>query len=248
MTKIFVINLSSSKDRRESILHQFHGIGLRVILFTAINGREDNHPLFKNYNPVLRWKSRCKSLSRGQLGCFASHYLLWEKCVQLSEPIVVLEDDALLFKREFLSFYRSIPVLSAKYECIRLFDNRSKHHSAIPVEQMAGFGISKFTKGHMGTTGYFLTPPGAKKFLSHAQQWFLPVDIFMDRFWANRVECFGITPPCLTDDPGFPSTIKEINDEKSKRTLLMKFRREFFSLQEQVRKRLHNLKFRLSNL
>lgn len=27
-------------------------------------------------------------------GCFASHYLLWKKCIELNEPIVVLEHDA----------------------------------------------------------------------------------------------------------------------------------------------------------
>ena len=35
-------------------------------------------------------------MTPGELGCFASHYLLWEKCLELNEPIVVIEDDAQL--------------------------------------------------------------------------------------------------------------------------------------------------------
>jgi len=34
-------------------------------------------------------------------GCFASHYLLWKKCIELNEPILILEHDA--------QFIRNIP-------------------------------------------------------------------------------------------------------------------------------------------
>ena len=27
-----------------------------------------------------------------EMECFASHYLLWEKCIKLDEPIIILED------------------------------------------------------------------------------------------------------------------------------------------------------------
>lgn len=30
---------------------------------------------------------------RGELGCYASHYLMWQKCVEINEPIIILEDD-----------------------------------------------------------------------------------------------------------------------------------------------------------
>ncbi|CCF80089.1 putative lipopolysaccharide biosynthesis protein [Helicobacter bizzozeronii CCUG 35545] len=32
-------------------------------------------------------------MSMGELGCYASHYSLWQKCIQLHEPIAILEDD-----------------------------------------------------------------------------------------------------------------------------------------------------------
>ena len=30
-----------------------------------------------------------------EMGCFASHYLLWQRCIKLGEPIIVLEHDAI---------------------------------------------------------------------------------------------------------------------------------------------------------
>lgn len=38
-----------------------------------------------------------------RIACAQSHYLLWEKCRELNEPIVILEHDA-LFVRQFIPF------------------------------------------------------------------------------------------------------------------------------------------------
>ncbi|KKN12329.1 hypothetical protein LCGC14_1017480 [marine sediment metagenome] len=38
-----------------------------------------------------------------KIGCSMSHYLLWKKCVELDEPILILEHDA-VFIREFPTF------------------------------------------------------------------------------------------------------------------------------------------------
>lgn len=41
----------------------------------------------------MRYKD--KPLSKTQLGCYASHYILWERCIKEDKPIKVLEDDVL---------------------------------------------------------------------------------------------------------------------------------------------------------
>jgi glycosyl transferase, family 25 len=245
MMKIFVINLESAGDRKESMFRQLDSLGLSAEFFKAVDGRTENHQLFTFYNPGMRWKKRGKTLSKGQLGCFASHYLLWEHCVRLAMPIIILEDDALLHRKQFLNFCNAASHLDRKYESIRLFENHSKHHRSIIVENINGFHIAKFTKGHMRATGYYLTPSGAKKFMKHANPLFLPVDIYMDRFWANGVECYGVIPACLRNDPRFPSTIGYA--PKDEKPLSIKLRREIFALGEQIRKRVHNMKFRINN-
>ena len=247
MIKIYVINLERSIDRRENVLSQFDAIGIRSEFFTAIDGKAHDHELFKNFDEELRIKTKGKSLTRGQLGCFASHYLAWERCVQDRKPVIILEDDVLIFKERFLSFLKLAELLDKKYECIRLFDNHSKNHKAIKVEIINGFCIAKFTKGHMRATGYYLNPNGAEKFLRKANRWFLTNDIYMDRFWDHGVECYGTIPACLENDPKFESTIDYIDINSQKRPLLVKIRREVFSAREQLRRRFHNFKFRFKN-
>jgi glycosyl transferase family 25 len=37
-----------------------------------------------------------KACTPGVKGCFYSHYRLWQKCVELNEPIIIWEDDIVL--------------------------------------------------------------------------------------------------------------------------------------------------------
>jgi GR25 family glycosyltransferase involved in LPS biosynthesis len=41
-------------------------------------------------------RSILKMQSPGVKGCFYSHYRLWKKCVELNEPIIILEHDAII--------------------------------------------------------------------------------------------------------------------------------------------------------
>lgn len=63
-------------------------------------------------------------MTPGELGCFASHYLLWEKCLELNEPIVVIEDDAQL-EECFDDSMKNINELQP-YGYVRLFVNGRK--------------------------------------------------------------------------------------------------------------------------
>ena len=172
MTKIFVINLESSIERRKNISCQLNELDLSFDIFNAVDGRDTpTHPLFERYNDKLSQAFRAKTLSAGQLGCYASHFLLWEKCIELNQPIIVIEDDALLFKKTFLDFLQDIPELPESIECIRLFNNKRRKFSSYSTFECSSTSIHKFTKGHMSTTAYYLTPQGANKLLLHSKEW-----------------------------------------------------------------------------
>src|SRR3546814_6455975 len=97
---------------------QLTQLGLPYCFFDAIHGaRNPDHPLFKKYNDKKRARLRGSgaSLRLSQLGCFASHYLLWEKCVQARKAIIVLEDDAILLP-EFMSFYENAAAFARSEE------------------------------------------------------------------------------------------------------------------------------------
>ncbi|HIF9168510.1 TPA: glycosyltransferase family 25 protein [Photobacterium damselae] len=243
MIDIFVINIPSSVERKENITQQLVKLNLDFKLFEAVNGHKDSSPLFNLYDEALSQQYRGKSLSKGQLGCYASHYLLWQKCVEINKPIIILEDDALIYSEPFLDIVENASKLAEHFECIRLFDNKRKTFRHVKEYPLPHTTVHKFSKGHMSATGYFLTPTGAKKFLAHSQAWYLAVDIYMDRFWINDVNVHGTVPACLSNDPKFDSDIGY--GAKPKRDLYCRLKREVFNLAELFRREYHNACYRI---
>ncbi len=238
MPEIFIINLASSTARKANITGQLADLGLAFTLFPAVDGRKEEHPLFRRYDNELNQHYRGQALSKGQLGCYASHYLLWQKCVDLNRPLVVLEDDVLLYPEPFLEFLNNIDTLRHRFDCIRLFKNKRKAFASRRVSGLNTVEIHEFNKGHLSTTGYFLTPNGAKKLLQHSEHWYMPVDLYMDRYWVNGVECYGTVPACVTNDPKFDSDIGD--GEREARSFVARCRREWFNFNELTKRTLHN--------
>ena len=242
--KVFVISLPKAKDRQQRISEQLDNAGIDFEMFMGVDGREGAHPLFEHYNEPLRLKIKGEPMLPGQLGCFASHYLLWVRCADSKEPCIVLEDDARIDTDLLNQFLAATRLLGSQYECVRLFENKSRVRKAVPVQTVSDFLVCKYFKGHMSTTGYYLTPSGAEKFIAGADEWLLPVDIYMDQFWNNGVECYGIQPPCLTNDESFESLIDYVPKRRKKRkTLLVRFGRESYLVKNNFRRFLWNLKF-----
>lgn len=252
--EIFIISLEESDDRVQNLMALLDRIHLSYTVFKAVNGKNENHFLFNKYNHKKRMLCKGKELKKTQLGCYASHYLLWEKCILLNRPIIILEDDAIINPELFLNIYRELHSQETKPECVRLFKNKNSKGGHLTVENHTCFKLIKYLKGPMGTVGYFLTPSAAKKFIAHSEEWFLTVDLFMDRFWMHKVECYGTIPNSIMHDRDkFPSLIssppeKGSNEDLQKKTLKIRICREIFNMKETILRVVHNTIFILFHL
>lgn len=64
-----------------------------INFFKGVNGQQET---LEDYNIKinLKYKKNKKAFKRvGTVGCFLSHYKLWQKCIELNEPICILEHD-----------------------------------------------------------------------------------------------------------------------------------------------------------
>lgn len=240
---IYIINLEKSTDRKAYLQAQFDQLfgentTQEINFFKAINGKENPaHPLFSHYNEKKRISRKGQPLTLNQLGCYASHYSMWEKCVELNKPIIVLEDDA-KFKDNFLQVLDFINSEKNTFEFFWLQPDRLKNKRKM-IADFGDFSVQQFSKGFIGATGYYLTPKAAKKYLKQSEEWSLAVDVTMDRFFENKVPPYAIVPPCLEADYDLDSTIHE---EQSKyRTLKVKLYREIFSLISNIKRITYNL-------
>jgi glycosyl transferase family 25 len=184
--KSFIICLSKIQTSLQSALlvkAALDNFGMDNELFEGSYGNEVKekyieigrryHPWnFKNSpsNPLLD-EFRDSQLNPGEMGCFDSHYRLWEKCIELNETIMIFEDDVLFVR----------PYMPVKFNevLITVFGNPKKsakyyHYFTDPTGEPRA---ELYWQSSMpGTPGYAITPTAAIKLVNMYKNTWLPSD------------------------------------------------------------------------
>jgi GR25 family glycosyltransferase involved in LPS biosynthesis len=96
--KTFVIalkNHSISESQLQDCLKSAEKFNWNVEIFWGVNGATITEHTWKEENIFPRLDK--PTMSRpGVQGCFLSHWLLWKKCIELNQPIIILEHDAII--------------------------------------------------------------------------------------------------------------------------------------------------------
>jgi glycosyl transferase family 25 len=245
---IRIISLASRPDRRRQIAAQFDRLAVSGYSFLdAVNGKlQPDHPLFDHYDPAARArvKGRGRDLKPSQLGCFASHYLLWLECAASGQPLIVIEDDAIL-KDNFTDMLEHARALLQAWPFIWLHEyDRPGRDAFTRVGQVGPFALTRKLKRHSCSVAYLLAPEGARALLSGGQTWIYPVDDTMFRFYEHGVENIAIRPACVAQDHESPSDITGAAVE-APLPLMDKIRREAYKARDTMWRVLHNLRFLL---
>ena len=119
--------------------------------------------------------------------CFASHYLLWKKCVELNEPILILEHDA-IFVENMPDIDFNMCITFGRPSYIRpdyLFFKE-------PIE-----GVQPLTQHNfLGHHAYALKPEAAKIFIKDVEERVLSAnDVWIDTYtytWLQEYRPFPI--------------------------------------------------------
>ena len=204
--KLFVVNLERSTDRRNEMVRQLNSLGLHYEFLRAIDGRAGEHTAFSNYSDDFCLRAWRRPLTPGEVGCFASHYLLWKRCVDQNEPIVVLEDDVIIGEK-FGDALRIASLIIKTFDYIRLCGVAKVDYWPIDSSSYPPWEVVRFRRGPMGTQCYALSPDGARRFLQYAERWDLPVDNYMDAFWRHGVLSLGLLPFPVSAPRDIPSEI-----------------------------------------
>ncbi|EDP7906867.1 glycosyltransferase family 25 protein [Campylobacter upsaliensis] len=177
--KIFIINLLRSTHRKESMKEQISKLfsenpslkdRLEFIFFEAVDG--DGGEEFAKFHPAWAKYLFGRELSPGEKGCFASHYKLWQKCLELNEGIFIIEDDV-----EFTQAFNANnleKILKSPYEYARIYHIKEAKFYDLELNFKITFS------NVAGTQGYYLKPSAARKFIKRCQFLIKPVDDSMD--------------------------------------------------------------------
>lgn len=219
---------------------QLNKIHCEFEFFNAIDGREEPHPLFAKYDDDKRRQVRRRPLSGGELGCWASHYLLWKKCIELNSPIVVLEDDVEILEGFSVQLVRAEKLIET-LNYLRLAATYKRRVTCIgrKAGKEKGLGVVRYLRGPLGTQCYIVNPIAARRLLQHASVWDMAVDEYLDRGWLHGVKSYALHPISVksNEEPG-----DIVRLEKQKLTLMQKVRFEFAKVRSTITRGKFNFK------
>lgn len=132
----------------------------RTIHPLGIKGRiaPDNHHVQKMMTPGVK-------------GCFYSHYRLWQKCVELDEPITIWEDDIVLSRSYQPIEWSDVLILALGHQ------QKSPKYMHLLTSPEGEFRPEAYRQTSMpGCCGYAIKPHAAKKLLDVYTKTYLPAD------------------------------------------------------------------------
>ncbi|WP_391088853.1 glycosyltransferase family 25 protein [Vibrio sp. NH-UV-68] len=239
--KVFVISLKRSPERRKYIKKQLDDLGVEFEFFDAVDGRaEPPHPLFESYDYAKRlWLTSGRMPSKGELGVYGSHYLLWKKSIEIEEPIIVFEDDAAILP-SFPSYLDIIKSKIIHYGFLRLEPKNNKGVLCFK-EEGENFRISFMTDNFGGLRCYAISPDAAKKLVDHSKRWSMPVDNYVGSIYLHEMPSYILSPAVVENPQEFDSTIQLGEEKKAK--WYRKPSRELYSLYRRIKMRQGNKKY-----
>ncbi|MDR0535063.1 MAG: glycosyltransferase family 25 protein [Puniceicoccales bacterium] len=190
---ILVINLDRSPERLASVSSQLANLALPWERIPAVDGSMFTlGALPEGYSPDLNRKHFYRPLSLGEIACFLSHRLAWQRISEKAwDAALILEDDCLLSEKlpAALEWLSATPEY---WEAVKLRSN--KHRPLINPKSMAGMELGDFLKTPVETVGYVLKAGAAQKLLKNTGQFGSPVDVAMQYHWRTGVWFSGLEP------------------------------------------------------
>ena len=187
----FCITLHSCQDRQEYTTKVLKKAQLNCDFFLGVDARTEQHPLLDRIRYAHFERRMGRPAAIGEVGCYASHYLMWQKCVELNEPIIVYEDD---FDIEPDTYLKTLDIAKEHIETcgyIRI-ENADNHDMFYPVRDYGEQRLVKYLKVPQCMTAYAISPKTAQAFIDHSEHFDYPVDVFLRNTWIHKQPIFGV--------------------------------------------------------
>jgi len=186
--KRYVINLKNRPDR----LKLFEETNPSITYETSygVNGKELTYPdlVQRGFDTNKDWIDPILNthLTHGEVGCFLSHYNLWQRCISSNEPFIIYEDDAIIGEK-----YNEdhITTLLETYNFIYLGWKEMGESTSID-------DVVVVPEYPYWTLAYVVTPEAAKLLCNHAaRKNIIPVDEYLPTRLKDLKPCAYIDQP-----------------------------------------------------
>lgn len=214
---VFVINLKARADRRDAVAASLAAVGLTPTFIEAVDGRTLSDEKLALQDVAGRLRRAPKPLTAGEIGCYLSHWSIFERMVE--EDIlqaVVLEDDAVV-TAELPAVLDALAVTDTPdYDMVKLGDCEPREKSFARIQTLTkGAFLVRHHAVCNCNVGYVITRDGAEKFMRYGMPIRYPIDVAMNRSWRHGLDILAVRPWPILHDLGSTSSIGDSRFSKA---------------------------------
>jgi glycosyl transferase, family 25 len=237
-TTIRVISLATDQQRRAAFQERARGATLPWSYFDACTNLAPDI----TYDEDLAIVCRGRPLTRAELGCFSSHYSLWQELLAGgADQVIVLEDDVLV-DWVYLQRVAEHDFSANGIQYLRLASTATP--PSIYKGELLGRYLVHFLGYALGVQAYLLTRTGAKHLVERMRCVRAPVDDMLDQSWRGSLPNFGLYQHPVISAEG-PSHIGAARNAPYVMPARLKWRRLWHRVEEKLRSRSYRLAMRL---
>ncbi|XP_053776026.1 inactive glycosyltransferase 25 family member 3 isoform X2 [Desmodus rotundus] len=231
--EVFVISLARRPDRRERMLSSLWEMEISGQVVDAVDGRTLNSSIMRSLGvdllPGYQDPYSGRTLTKGEVGCFLSHYSIWEEVVARGlARVVVFEDDVRFqsnFKGRLERLMEEVEAEKLPWDLIYLGRKQVNPEEEVAVQGLPGLVVAGYS---YWTLAYVLSLAGARKLLaSQPLHRMLPVDEFLPimfdqhpneqykaHFWPRDLRAFSARP-LLAEPTHFAGDAEWLSDTET---------------------------------
>ncbi|XP_055752857.1 procollagen galactosyltransferase 1-like [Salvelinus fontinalis] len=184
--EVFMINLKKRTDRRDRMLRTLYEQEIACKVIQAVDGKAMNiseiNALGIHMLPGYSDPYHGRPLTKGELGCFLSHYNIWKEIVERGlKSSLVIEDDLrfeVFFKRRLMNLMSEVESQGLDWDLIYI--GRKRMQVDRPEKSVPNIHNLVEADYSYWTLGYMMSLQGAQKLLrAEPLKRILPVDEFL---------------------------------------------------------------------
>jgi glycosyl transferase family 25 len=214
-TPIRVISLARSVDRRQAFVQMAGSTTLDWAFFPGCTGITE--PLRYDDRVAIR---RCgRPLSPAEIGCYASHFKIWEWLANSDyDQVIIFEDDVIvdwaIIEKLSINRFSDYGINLLRLHILYPFNWKMVQYRLFSPNTH----LARIVGNVLGAVAYLLTRTAARILVANYSVAAAPLDWVLARYWEHRIIGYCMFPFSVIERYG-PSTIGDERHAESQRTL-----------------------------
>ena len=198
---VFVISLARAAERRAGVIRRLEAADIRHEIVDAVDGATlSRAEIADRFDPDYNVKAMGRPMSDGEIGCYLSHYCLWERIAAEAIPLaVVLEDDAHV-DEDFMQVVADVASCEWEWDVVVLSHSERKGGSRFLSPVSGGRQLVLQKRHPWATVSYMVSLSGAKKLRDYLHCIRQPIDSAWRHWWRWGGRFYFVRPGAAKGD------------------------------------------------